>query len=87
MRLHAALGASGLSLGEALFVHMYLADMDHFGAANKAYNPHMPPVNPPARACVQACLPPERPVAMDVLVPCHPGMLAFVSHIASPGWN
>ena len=55
---------------------MFLADMATFGEANKAYNPHMPPVNPPARACVQTGLPPDQPVLMAVLVPRnHSGML------------
>ena len=55
---------------------MFLADMATFGEANKAYNPHMPPVNPPARACVQTGLPPDQPVLMDVLVlHNHPGTL------------
>ncbi len=62
----------GTGLEAALFVHMYLADMATFGEANKAYNPHMPPVNPPARACVQTHLPPLQPVAIDVLIACNP---------------
>lgn len=35
------------------FVHLYLADMSHFGVANAAYCKHLPQVNPPSRACVQ----------------------------------
>lgn len=35
------------------FVHLYLADMAHFGVANAAYCRHLPQVNPPSRACVQ----------------------------------
>lgn len=35
------------------FVHLYLADMSHFAAANAAYCRHLPQVNPPSRACVQ----------------------------------
>jgi hypothetical protein len=34
-------------------VHLYLADMAHFGAANAAYCRHLPQLNPPSRACVQ----------------------------------
>ncbi|KAK9831634.1 hypothetical protein WJX74_003462 [Apatococcus lobatus] len=67
-----ALEECGSNLGQALFVHMFLADMAAFGEANAAYNPHMPAVNPPARACVQTYLPSETPVAIDVLVPCNP---------------
>jgi diphthine-ammonia ligase len=37
------------------FVHLYLADMSHFGVANAAYCKHLPQVNPPSRACVQVC--------------------------------
>ncbi len=66
----AALAEQGRGLEAALFVHMYLADMAAFGAANKAYNPHMPPVNPPARACVQTRLSALQPAALDVLIPC-----------------
>ena len=79
----AALEKRGTSLGQAVFVHMFLADMVAFGEANKAYNPHMPAVNPPARACVQTHLPAENPVAIDVLVPCSPGVLAFTSCASS----
>lgn len=35
------------------FVHLYLADMSHFAAANAAYCRHLPQINPPSRACVQ----------------------------------
>jgi enamine deaminase RidA (YjgF/YER057c/UK114 family) len=35
------------------FVHLYLADMAHFGVANAAYCRHLPQVDPPSRACVQ----------------------------------
>ena len=57
-----------MRLGDALFVHLYLADMACFGAANAAYTRHFPAVSPPARACVQALLPPGRHVAVDVLL-------------------
>ena len=48
----AALAEHGTGLEAALFVHMYLADMAAFGAANKAYNTHLSPVNP---ACQGMC--------------------------------
>lgn len=35
------------------FVHLYLADMAHFAAANAVYCRHLPQLNPPSRACVQ----------------------------------
>lgn len=60
--LHAALSAAaaklpplGLDLDSSLFVHLYLADMSHFAAANQAYCQHLPSVSPPSRACVQVC--------------------------------
>ena len=64
----AALQPLGLQLGDALFVHLYLADMACFSAANAAYARHFPAVNPPARACVQALLQPGCQVAVDVLL-------------------
>ncbi len=64
---YAVLDSHGLSLASALFVHLYLARMEDFGAANSAYGHHFPAVNPPARACVQAQLPPGVNVMVDVL--------------------
>ncbi len=49
-------------------MHLYIADMAYFGAANAAYARHFPAVDPPARACVQAQLPRGCPVAVDVLL-------------------
>lgn len=49
----ACLSDLGVSWSHSLFVHMYLADMAHFGAANAEYCKHLPQVNPPSRACVQ----------------------------------
>jgi len=58
----------GLDWHDAAFVHLYLADMGHFGAANTVYNWLMPAVDPPGRACVQLPLPGGCPVAASVLV-------------------
>ena len=66
-RCYAALDPHGLSLASALFVHLYLARMEDFGAANMAYGQHFPAVSPPARACVQAQLPPGLDVTVDIL--------------------
>lgn len=46
---------AGLRLGwlDSCFVHLYVADMSHFGTANEVYCRHLPQVNPPSRACVQ----------------------------------
>ncbi|BDA44893.1 probable diphthine-ammonia ligase at N-terminal half [Coccomyxa sp. Obi] len=87
--LHAALDAierelasHGLSLAAALFVHLYLARMEDFGAANAAYGHHFPAVSPPARACVQAQLPPGVDLMVDVLL-THDVALRRVLHVQS----
>lgn len=49
----AALPAAGVGWDDSCFVHLYLSDMQHFGAANEEYCKHLPAVNPPSRACVQ----------------------------------
>ena len=49
-------------------MHLYLAQMEDFGAANVAYGHHFPAVSPPARACVQAQLPPGVDLTVDVLL-------------------
>ena len=51
-------------------MHLYLADMAHFAAANAGYVTELPPVNPPARACVQLPLPEGVSAAVEVLVAC-----------------
>ena len=55
----AALEPLGLALGGALFVHLYLADMACFGAANAAYARALPARWTPrrARACRRRCRP------------------------------
>ena len=67
--MNAELAALGLCLDIALFVHLYLADMAHFAAANAAYCRHLPAVSPSAGACVQAQLLPGCPVMIEVLLP------------------
>lgn len=62
------LDARGLAWSDALFVHLYLADMAHFGAVNEAYCQHLSACEPPARACVQLQLPPGVPVLVEVLL-------------------
>ena len=62
----------GLSWRSALFVHLYIADMAHFAAANAGYAAVLPPVNPPARACVQLPLPDGVFAMVDVLVASRP---------------
>ena len=63
----AGLEQHSLSLADAVFVHLYLADMGSFAAANRAYSRHFPAVSPAARACIQTPLPQGMPVAVDVL--------------------
>jgi len=58
-----------LKLDIVLFVHLYLADMSHFAAANGAYRRHFPAVSPAARACLEVHLPPGCPVMLQVLLP------------------
>ena len=67
--MFADLAAVDLNLRFALFVHLYLADMAHFAAANAAYCRRFPAVSPSARACVQAALPGGCPVMVEVLLP------------------
>jgi len=63
----AGLGQQGVSLADAVFVQLYLADMGSFAAANRAYSRHFPAVSPAARACIQTPLPEGVPLAVDVL--------------------
>eukprot|EP00803_Ostreobium_quekettii_P003421 evm.model.scf_296.2 EVM.evm.TU.scf_296.2 scf_296:23669-26092(+) len=56
-----------LAWRSCIFVHLYLADMSHFGVANQTYCRFFPPVDPPSRACVQLPLPADCPAMMDVL--------------------
>ena len=65
----AELAALSLKLDVVLFVHLYLADMSHFAAANGAYRRHFPAVSPAARACVEVHLPPGCSVMLEVLLP------------------
>ncbi len=51
--LERELSRLGLTLGHALFVHLYLANMGHFAAANNVYAKYFPAMDPPSRACVQ----------------------------------
>lgn len=65
----AELASVDLTLHVALFVHLYLADMSHFAAANAAYCRHFPAVSPSSRACVEVPLPPGCPLMLEVLLP------------------
>ncbi len=67
MRGAAGLVQQGVSLADAVFVQLYLADMGSFAAANRAYSRHFPAVSPAARACIQTPLPEGVPLAVDVL--------------------
>ena len=65
----AELAGVDLTLHVALFVHLCLAEMSHFAAANAAYCRHFPAVSPSARACVEVPLPPGCPLMLEVLLP------------------
>jgi len=82
--LFAELDQRGLSWRSALFVHLYLADMAHFAAANAGYAEALPPINPPARACVQLPLPEGVSAAVEVLVASGPAApSARILHVQS----
>jgi diphthine-ammonia ligase len=66
--VEAQLQARRLGWGCSLFVHLYLRDMGHFGAANAAYCSVLPQHNPPSRACVQLPLGSGCAVLLDVLL-------------------
>lgn len=68
------LGGHGTALKAAVFVTMYLKEMEDFPLANEVYSMHFPQVDPASRACVQAALPNQLCLALDILVPFHAGM-------------
>mmetsp|Transcript_8200 Transcript_8200/g.24440 ORF Transcript_8200/g.24440 Transcript_8200/m.24440 type:complete len:850 (-) Transcript_8200:2291-4840(-) len=66
--LQSGLAARGLDWHDVVFVHLHLADLSHFAAANDVYGRVLPRVDPPARACLQLTLPPGHPVAVMLLL-------------------
>ncbi|GLC43297.1 hypothetical protein PLESTF_000414800 [Pleodorina starrii] len=62
------LAAQHMDLHHCLFVHLFLANMGHFQAANGVYCKHFPSRDPPSRACVQVCLPHDCPVMCEFLL-------------------
>ena len=62
----ASLRGSGAAIADVCFVHLYLADIAHFGTVNAAYCEIFGTVNPPSRSCVAVALPP----GVHVLVDC-----------------
>lgn len=66
----AELQALGLGWHAVAFVHLYLADMAHFSAANAVYSALLPGTNPPGRACVQLPLPCGCPVSVSIVAMC-----------------
>ena len=64
--LRESLERRSLALSDAVFVHLYLADLSLFHAVNEAYSDFFDE-NPPSRSCVVIPLPPGALVAMDVL--------------------
>ncbi|GIL63455.1 hypothetical protein Vafri_17493, partial [Volvox africanus] len=62
------LASQSMDLHHCLFVHLFLANMGHFQAANGVYCKHFPCRDPPSRACVQVCLPHDCPVMCEFLL-------------------
>ncbi|XP_075049195.1 diphthine--ammonia ligase isoform X2 [Mixophyes fleayi] len=57
---------TGLQMSDAVLVHLYIREMDDFATINAEYGTLFP-VAPPARVCVQCCLPQDTLFKMDVL--------------------
>ena len=65
-------------------MHLYLADMADFAAANAGYAMVVPLVNPPARACVQLPLASDAIAVVEVLTASTPLMpLPRILHVQS----
>ncbi|KAM9294453.1 diphthine--ammonia ligase [Gastrophryne carolinensis] len=64
--LKAQVEKKGLQMSNAVLVHLYVQSMDDFAAINAEYG-KLFQVAPPARVCVQCCLPPDTLFKMDVL--------------------
>ncbi|XP_075700979.1 diphthine--ammonia ligase [Rhinoderma darwinii] len=56
----------GLQMSDAVLVHLYVQNMDDFASINTEYTALFPSA-PPARVCVQCCLPQDTLLKMDVL--------------------
>ncbi|XP_066464685.1 diphthine--ammonia ligase isoform X2 [Eleutherodactylus coqui] len=56
----------GLQMSDAVLVHLYVQNMDDFASINTEYAALFPSA-PPARVCVQCCLPRDSLLKMDVL--------------------
>ncbi|XP_077119979.1 diphthine--ammonia ligase isoform X1 [Ranitomeya variabilis] len=56
----------GLQMSDAALVHVYVRNMDDFASINTEYAALFPTA-PPARVCVQCCLPQDTLLKMDVL--------------------
>lgn len=57
---------ASLQMGDAVLVHLYVRNMDDFASINTEYATLFPSA-PPARVCVQCCLPQDTLLKMDVL--------------------
>ena len=56
-------------LSDAAFVQLWLKDMAHFARANAVYKQYFPMTKPAARACIQAALPSNVLVAVQIILP------------------
>ncbi|OCT68707.1 hypothetical protein XELAEV_18039995mg [Xenopus laevis] len=60
----------GLQMSDAVLVHLYVKSMEDFAEINTVYGTHFLSA-PPARVCVQCCLPDNASLKMDALF-CRP---------------
>ncbi|XP_067312391.1 diphthine--ammonia ligase [Pseudorasbora parva] len=65
--LQRRLQESGWLMKHVLLVHLYVNDMENFSQINSVYRTFFT-LNPPARVCVQASLPANQQLQMDVLL-------------------
>ncbi|KAF7663865.1 hypothetical protein LDENG_00199590, partial [Lucifuga dentata] len=67
IQLKSELDSRGWKMKDIVLVHLYVRSMEDFGPVNTVYKKHFG-VNPPARVCVQAPLPPGQLLQMDCLL-------------------
>lgn len=68
LHLRAELTAQRASWKDVIYVHMFLANMAHFAAANKSYMALVPQSSAPSRACIASPLPPGILCSLDISV-------------------
>ena len=78
----AALDSVGASKSDVAFVHLYVADISHFGCVNEVYESYFGVVRPPSRSCVQVPLGKDCSIALDCVFHCTPADRS-VLHVSS----